>query len=126
MASSFDRWEKDPFFNAVEEVQESANMMESTYRIWLHATKDVSSMWNSDEVCRDLHIALGTAKWQLEVFERAVMSNEGEQDELALFLSGKPESNSRDIEDSPMTNCSKDFHVSMDGFMIKWFFWSNA
>lgn len=25
MASSFDRWEKDPFFNAAEEVQESAD-----------------------------------------------------------------------------------------------------
>ncbi|XP_014503826.1 uncharacterized protein LOC106764114 [Vigna radiata var. radiata] len=158
MASSFDRWEKDPFFNAAEEVQESADRMESTYRIWLHATKDASSMWNSDEVCRDLHIALGTAKWQLEEFERAAMSSygkissdearsrhqqfitaiedkimkvehsisesvgkaslpwlrldEGEQDELALFLSGKPEINSRDIEDPPVANCSKDFHVS--------------
>ncbi|ESW32888.1 hypothetical protein PHAVU_001G026000 [Phaseolus vulgaris] len=158
MASSFDRWEKDPFFNAAEEVQESADRMESTYRIWIHATKDASSMWNSDEVCRDLHIALGTAKWQLEEFERAVKSSygkissdgarsrhrdfitaiedkimkvehsisesvgkaslpwlrldEGEQDELALFLSGKPEINSRDIEDPPVTNCSKDFHVS--------------
>jgi len=39
--------------------------MESTYRIWLHATKDASNMWNYDEVCRDLHIALGTAKWQV-------------------------------------------------------------
>ncbi|KAG2380308.1 Ferric reduction oxidase [Vigna angularis] len=44
-------------------------MMESTYRIWLHVTKDVSSMWNSDEVCRYLHIAIGTAKWQLELTE---------------------------------------------------------
>ena len=26
MASSFDRWEKDPFFNAAEEVQESAHV----------------------------------------------------------------------------------------------------
>lgn len=28
MASSFDRWEKDPFFTAAEEVQESADRLE--------------------------------------------------------------------------------------------------
>ncbi|KAL2318479.1 hypothetical protein Fmac_032355 [Flemingia macrophylla] len=75
MASNFDRWEKDPFFNAAEEVQESADRMESTYRTWIHATKDASSMWNPDELCRDLRTALGTAKWQLEEFERAVKSS---------------------------------------------------
>nr|KYP33599.1 hypothetical protein KK1_045541 [Cajanus cajan] len=155
MASSFDRWEKDPFFNAAEEVQESADRMESTYRTWIHATKDASSMWNSDELCRDLRTALGTAKWQLEEFERAVKSSyskssseearnrhrdfitaiedkimkvehllngsvvpgdkaslpwlrldEGEQNELALFLSGTPASGTL------ASNCSKDFHVS--------------
>lgn len=35
------------------------------YRTWIHATKDVSNMWNSDELCRDLRTALGTAKWQV-------------------------------------------------------------
>ncbi|KAF0922022.1 hypothetical protein E2562_023982 [Oryza meyeriana var. granulata] len=35
MATSFDRWEKDPFFPAAEEVQESADRMESVYRIWV-------------------------------------------------------------------------------------------
>lgn len=29
MASSFDRWEKDPFFSAAEEVQESADRYNS-------------------------------------------------------------------------------------------------
>lgn len=72
MASNFGRWEKDPFFSAAEEVQESADRMESTYRTWMHAVKDTSSMWNSDELRRDLHTALGTTKWQLEEFERAV------------------------------------------------------
>ncbi|KAL2346463.1 hypothetical protein Fmac_000463 [Flemingia macrophylla] len=72
MASSFDRWEKDPFFNAAEEVQESADRLESTYRTWAHAMRDASSPWNSDEIRRDLQTALGTAKWQLEEFERAV------------------------------------------------------
>ncbi|XP_057490843.1 uncharacterized protein LOC130776596 [Actinidia eriantha] len=72
MASQFDRWEKDPFFSAAEEVQESADRMESTYRTWIHSMKDSSSMWNSEELRRDLRTALGTTKWQLEEFERAV------------------------------------------------------
>ncbi|CAJ1973449.1 unnamed protein product [Sphenostylis stenocarpa] len=75
MASSFDRWEKDPFFKAAEEVQESADRMESTYRTWIHAMRDASSLWNCDEVRRDLQTALGTAKWQLEEFERAAQSS---------------------------------------------------
>ncbi|XP_027354939.1 uncharacterized protein LOC113864908 isoform X2 [Abrus precatorius] len=144
MASSFDRWEKDPFFNAAEEVQESTDRMESAYRTWIHATRDASTPWNRDELRRDLHTALGTAKWQLDEFERAVRSSyskissedtrnrhqdfidaildkitkvehllqesvhlgskaslpwmgldEGERDELALFLSGMPDSGAR-------------------------------
>ncbi|KAG4391956.1 hypothetical protein AAZX31_04G043400 [Glycine max] len=75
MASSFDRWEKDPFFNAAEEVQESADRMESTYRTWIHAMRDASSPWNCDELRRDLQTTLGTAKWQLEEFERAARSS---------------------------------------------------
>ncbi|XP_023537635.1 uncharacterized protein LOC111798621 isoform X1 [Cucurbita pepo subsp. pepo] len=75
MASSFDRWEKDPFFSAAEEVQESADRMESTYRTWVHATKDASSIWNCDEIGRDLRTALGTTKWQLDEFERAVKTS---------------------------------------------------
>uniref|UniRef100_A0A9I9CZK9 Syntaxin 6/10/61 N-terminal domain-containing protein n=1 Tax=Cucumis melo TaxID=3656 RepID=A0A9I9CZK9_CUCME len=72
MASSFDRWEKDSFFSAAEEVQESADRVESTYRTWVHAKKDASSIWNCEELGRDLRTALGTTKWQLEEFERAV------------------------------------------------------
>ncbi|CAK9312527.1 unnamed protein product [Citrullus colocynthis] len=75
MASSFDRWEKDSFFSAAEEVQESADRIESTYRTWVHATKDASSIWNCDELDRDLRTALGTTKWQLEEFERAVKAS---------------------------------------------------
>ncbi|XP_028806933.1 uncharacterized protein LOC114761677 isoform X2 [Neltuma alba] len=139
MASSFDRWEKDPFFAAAEEVQESADRMESTYRTWTHAKDDASNRWDSEELRRDLQTSLGTAKWQLEEFERAVSTsygksssdearnrhqdfiaaiqekvrkveqslqesivsdgkallpwvrlNEGERNELALFLSGMP------------------------------------
>lgn len=75
MAMHFDRWEKDPFFSAAEEVQESADRMESTYRTWLHVSKDASGGWNADELRRDLLTALGTTKWQLEEFERAVRSS---------------------------------------------------
>ncbi|KAK4352169.1 hypothetical protein RND71_027687 [Anisodus tanguticus] len=75
MASHFDRWEKDPFFSAAEEVQESADRMESTYRTWIHALKDTSGSWNCDALRRDLRTTLGTAKWQLEEFDRAVRSS---------------------------------------------------
>ncbi|XWS14776.1 hypothetical protein CRYUN_Cryun35bG0037400 [Craigia yunnanensis] len=64
MASSLDRWEKDPFFSVAEEVQESADRMESAYRTWIHAKKDVSGTWNFEELRRDLRTALGTTKWQ--------------------------------------------------------------
>ncbi|KAL7616388.1 hypothetical protein Lser_V15G00910 [Lactuca serriola] len=74
MASHLDRWEKDPFFRAAEEVQESADRMESTYRTLIHASKE-PSVWNSDAVRRDLQTAMGTTKWQLEEFERAVLSS---------------------------------------------------
>ncbi|KAI3807133.1 hypothetical protein L1987_23057 [Smallanthus sonchifolius] len=76
MASHLDRWERDPFFRAAEEVQESADRMESTYRTLIHASKE-PSVWNSDALRRDLRTALGTTKWQLEEFERAVISSYG-------------------------------------------------
>ncbi|XP_043711434.1 uncharacterized protein LOC122660265 [Telopea speciosissima] len=75
MASNFDRWEKDPFFSVAEEVQESADRMESVYRTWIHESKDASSVCDFDELRRDLQTVLGTAKWQLEEFERAVSSS---------------------------------------------------
>lgn len=71
MASHFEQWEKDPFFPAAEEVQESVDRMESTYRTLIHALKE-PSVWKTDELKRDLRTALGTAKWQLEEFEKAV------------------------------------------------------
>ncbi|KAK6939696.1 Syntaxin 6, N-terminal [Dillenia turbinata] len=75
MALEFDRWEKDPFFSAAEEVQESADRMGSTYRTWIHALKDPSNSWDSEGLRRDLRTALGTTKWQLEEFVRAVGSS---------------------------------------------------
>ncbi|KAL1546904.1 hypothetical protein AAHA92_23440 [Salvia divinorum] len=75
MTSTFDRWEKDPFFSAAEDVQESADRMESTYRTWIHAIKDPSGSWNLDELRRDLQTNHGTTKWQLEEFGRAVRTS---------------------------------------------------
>ncbi|KAG6402544.1 hypothetical protein SASPL_134740 [Salvia splendens] len=75
MTSTFDRWEKDPFFSAAEDVQESSDRMESTYRTWIHAIKETSGSWNLDELRRDLQTTLGTTKWQLEEFGRAVRSS---------------------------------------------------
>ncbi|XP_047307107.1 uncharacterized protein LOC124910505 [Impatiens glandulifera] len=132
MTSLLERWEKDPFFSAAEEVQESADRMESIFRMWNKDSPD-------DQLRRDLQTALGTTKWQLEEFQRATMSSyntnsaddaktrhkefvvaieanisriktslnetttsngkpplpwvrldEGERDELAVFLSGAP------------------------------------
>lgn len=72
VANSFDLWQKDTFFSAAEEVQQSADIMESAYRAWLRARREGLTPHHLDELCRELQTALGTAKWQLEEFERAV------------------------------------------------------
>ncbi|XP_073004445.1 uncharacterized protein [Typha latifolia] len=72
IGTSFDQWQKDAFFSAAEEVQESADKMESVYRMWMRDRSNGVGSEVFDELCRELHIALGTAKWQLEEFERAV------------------------------------------------------
>ncbi|KAF3780797.1 hypothetical protein EJ110_NYTH38481 [Nymphaea thermarum] len=59
---------RDAFFSAVEEVQESADSMESAYRIWERERKDGFAMDDSDELRKELHTALGTTKWQLSLF----------------------------------------------------------
>ncbi|ESQ34089.1 hypothetical protein EUTSA_v10008228mg [Eutrema salsugineum] len=76
MTTSLDRWEKDPFFAAAEEVQESADRMESAYRTWINGKQGSSNVWDdSEQLHRDLHAALGTTKWQLDEFQRAVQSS---------------------------------------------------
>ncbi|KAG8372383.1 hypothetical protein BUALT_Bualt12G0060500 [Buddleja alternifolia] len=72
VANSFDLWQKDTFFSAAEEVQQSADIMESAYRTWLRARKEGLIPQHLDELARELQMALGTAKWQLEEFEKAV------------------------------------------------------
>lgn len=146
MAAAFDPWEKDPLFSAAEEVQESADRMQSIYRLWIQ--ERTSSSTPSSSLSQDLQTTLGTAKWQLEELERAVglsseensvskstksrrdqfisairnqistvedslkqssfnhgqrslswvQLNEGERDELALFLSGPSEEQGNEQE----------------------------
>ncbi|KAI3986378.1 hypothetical protein MKX01_002223 [Papaver californicum] len=76
--NSFDLWQKDVFFSAAEEVQNSADIMESVYRTWIRETKEgLESDDYSDELRREVQTALGTAKWQLDEFERAVRLSHG-------------------------------------------------
>ncbi|XP_038700270.1 uncharacterized protein LOC119997378 isoform X2 [Tripterygium wilfordii] len=75
--NSFDLWQKDAFFSAAEEVQESADVMQSTYRMWLRERREGITPEHFDELSRELQTALGTAKWQLEEFERAVRLSQG-------------------------------------------------
>ncbi|XP_047332199.1 uncharacterized protein LOC124935815 [Impatiens glandulifera] len=75
LANSFYLWQKDAFFSAAEEVQQSADIMESAYRTW--SRKKIGGLEGEDlvELCRELQTALGTTKWQLEEFEKAVSSS---------------------------------------------------
>ncbi|KAJ0972706.1 hypothetical protein J5N97_020665 [Dioscorea zingiberensis] len=79
MAESFGRWESDPLFSAAEVVQDSADRMESVFRMLLHEQKLVQVESSDTKLLsqiqyhrRDLLTALETTKWQLEDFERAV------------------------------------------------------
>ncbi|ONK64727.1 uncharacterized protein A4U43_C07F29250 [Asparagus officinalis] len=81
MTTCFDRWEKDPFFAAAEEVQESADRMESVYRRWIHEKREAANPSNetfevSSELLRELQMTVGTAKWQLDELSKAVRSND--------------------------------------------------
>ncbi|PIN01772.1 hypothetical protein CDL12_25721 [Handroanthus impetiginosus] len=85
VANSFDLWQKDTFFSAAEEVQQSADIMESAYRTWLRARREGLIPQHLDELSRELQMALGTAKWQLEEFERAVrMSYKSHGDDITI------------------------------------------
>lgn len=72
VANTFDLWQKDIFFSAAEEVQASADIMESAYRTWVRQKREGLKSVDLDELCRELQTALGTAKWQLDEFQRAV------------------------------------------------------
>ncbi|CAA0839427.1 Syntaxin/t-SNARE family protein [Striga hermonthica] len=85
VANSFDLWQKDTFFSAAEEVQLSADIMESAYRTWLRARRESSMSQQLDELSRELQMALGTTKWQLEEFEKAVrLSYRNNSDDITI------------------------------------------
>lgn len=51
--------------------------MESSYRMWEKVRKQGLLTTDSAQFCRELQAALGTAKWQLEAFERATRMSHG-------------------------------------------------
>ncbi|KAH1039776.1 hypothetical protein J1N35_041519 [Gossypium stocksii] len=82
MGSSLLQWESDPLFSAAEVVQDSADRMESIFRLLLHEQNLVEANNYDPKLLtligyhrRDLATILDTAKWQLEDFERAVNSS---------------------------------------------------
>ncbi|KAK2655282.1 hypothetical protein Ddye_008334 [Dipteronia dyeriana] len=82
MTSSLQQWESHPLFSAAEVVQDSADRMESIYRLLLHEQSLVNQnhpdprlLTQIDYHRRDLATILETTKWQLEDFERAVNSS---------------------------------------------------
>ncbi|KAL0453454.1 UNVERIFIED_CONTAM: hypothetical protein Slati_1323500 [Sesamum latifolium] len=59
--------------------------MESAYRTWLRARREGLMPQHLDELGRELQMALGTAKWQMEEFERAVrMSYRSHGDDIKI------------------------------------------
>lgn len=77
VTNSFDLWQRDAFFSAAEEVQQSTDILESAYRTWIRQKKEGLASSDLEELRRELQTALGTAKWQLEEFERAVQLSYG-------------------------------------------------
>ncbi|KAB2034908.1 hypothetical protein ES319_D04G115300v1 [Gossypium barbadense] len=145
MGSSLLQWESDPLFSAAEVVQDSADRMESIFRLLLHEQNLVEANNYDPKLLtligyhsRDLATILETAKWQLEDFERAVISsarmdrsqsreavifrhkellNEQDKDNLAFFLSGGINNHCYELGDSdifkrfldpPAASCSSD------------------
>lgn len=53
-------------------MQDSADRLESVYRTWIHLKSEADDIAVIEFHRRELSTALGTAKWQLEEFERAV------------------------------------------------------
>ncbi|XP_041998103.1 uncharacterized protein LOC121747975 isoform X2 [Salvia splendens] len=60
--------------------------MESAYRAWLKSRKEALMSQHLDKLSRELQMALGTAKWQLEEFERAVcLSYRNKVDDITII-----------------------------------------
>uniref|UniRef100_A0A7N0TGZ2 Syntaxin 6/10/61 N-terminal domain-containing protein n=2 Tax=Kalanchoe fedtschenkoi TaxID=63787 RepID=A0A7N0TGZ2_KALFE len=78
MASDLRGWETDPLFAAAEVVQDSADRMQTIYRLALHESSLIGGDHHDSNVVaslklhqRDLVTAIETTKWQLEDFEKA-------------------------------------------------------
>ncbi|KMZ73594.1 hypothetical protein ZOSMA_146G00740 [Zostera marina] len=95
MDGGFGRWETDPLFSAAEVVQDSADRMDSIYRLLLHEQNSLQGDKTDSKIItsieyhrRDLMTALETTKWQLEDFEGAVrfssLSNKSNSRAVAL------------------------------------------
>eukprot|EP01018_Ginkgo_biloba_P028477 Gb_35720 [translate_table: standard] len=77
MGDQFALLELDPLFSAAEDVQQSADRMDSAYRAWIHSnstthgTKPDQTVASVEVQRKELITAFETTKWQLEEFERA-------------------------------------------------------
>eukprot|EP00897_Mesotaenium_endlicherianum_P005440 jgi/Mesen1/4924/ME000246S04150 len=76
MAANFFKWQADPFFEAAEDIQDSADRLESSSRKWLRAMaggrKQMGLLPEESISIKHLITACSTVKWQLEEFERAI------------------------------------------------------
>ncbi|GLJ38762.1 hypothetical protein SUGI_0790280 [Cryptomeria japonica] len=75
MGEDYTLWELNPLFSAAEDVQQSAERLESAYRGWINSTCSDHVIPRSPSAYRkELLTAFETTKWQLEEFERAFMN----------------------------------------------------
>ncbi|MED6217631.1 hypothetical protein PIB30_019397 [Stylosanthes scabra] len=75
MVSSFQPSENDPFFSAAEQLQESTDRMKFAYMTWYHAMKAERIPSNSDELFHDVKLSHQRAKWQLNIFQKALTTS---------------------------------------------------
>ncbi|OWM79088.1 uncharacterized protein LOC116198136 [Punica granatum] len=82
MSSGLHQWESDPLFSAAEVVQDSADRMESIFRLLFHELSLVRGDHPDPRLLklieyhrRNLATILETTRWQLEDFERAINSS---------------------------------------------------
>lgn len=77
-ATCLQEWLVDPLFQSAEEVQDSADRLESNYRTWLQelgGQTKARSCQDAETQRLRLMSSCDTLRWQLEVFERAIKSD---------------------------------------------------
>ncbi|CAM8927943.1 unnamed protein product [Rhodiola kirilowii] len=104
----FDLWQKDGFFSAAEEVQQSADIMESAYRLREKERSKGLARDDLDELCRELQTALGTAKWQLRAIKSLVVVTtlKPDTDNSSLLLKAKSLENHKSLVHDYQLNTS--------------------